>query len=323
MKRTISIMLILGILVQSCTTMRQSVVGEKWYQKSDKPVGGHYDFDIIQTPTVNDGNLIIKLKYYGEFPFGKIEIIEKRKYFTTWDYWKTNFLILPFIIYPFAYDGLDHLEGQERINSAILMSILAVLGVGAIISPVILIPLMILDKDDDEIKKKDGIDPSDNLISRKKVEVNVNEITTRKILYPQGSKFKNIYLENNNITKKYTTDYSGKCNINVIKDFNLKQFYKQNENISFTVYDEKRTRIGSFTLQSQNWTLPYIKIRRPIPIYGESKTGEVELGRAKPGDVFPILYEGEDLLKIQYNHQIGWIPKDAGQKFWAVPDYKQ
>ena len=47
----------------------------------------------------------------------------------------------------------------------------------------------------------------------------------------------------------------------------------------------------------------------------------VKLGEINSGDEYKILNEGNDLIKISFNGEEGYIPKDAGTKFWAVENY--
>ena len=51
----------------------------------------------------------------------------------------------------------------------------------------------------------------------------------------------------------------------------------------------------------------------------------VKIGFANLDEEYPIIFESQstDLIKIRYEDKEGYIPKDSGQLFWAIPDYKK
>ena len=131
----------------------------------------------------------------------------------------------------------------------------------------------------------------------------------------------NLFISYGNINKNYTSDNNGIVSVNLVDDFNLIKFqYPKTIYLTAKALDKKINK--SFHLKTKDWTVPFIKIDNDgIPVETEKNNKLVKLGELKSGEEYKILNEGNDLIKINFNGEEGYIPKDAGTKFWAVENY--
>jgi len=124
----------------------------------------------------------------------------------------------------------------------------------------------------------------------------------------------------NKVSKEFTSNKMGII-VDLTRDFNLVRFDNTkivNVKCNSVYYKIKKT----FTFHSRDWTIPYIQIIRDDTSVETEKDGKlVKLGKLNAGNEYKILHEGNDLIKIEFNGEEGFIPKGAGNKFWAVGDY--
>jgi len=138
---------------------------------------------------------------------------------------------------------------------------------------------------------------------------------------PETAPGVNIMVRAGGIEKNYNSDKDGIISINLVKDLSLVRFDRpQTVYVECTsVYHKIKER---YTLNSKDWTVPHIKIIQDGVAVETEKEGQlVKLGELKSGEEYKILHEGNDLIKIEFNGEEGFIPKDAGDKFWAVDNY--
>jgi hypothetical protein len=137
-----------------------------------------------------------------------------------------------------------------------------------------------------------------------------------------------IYLDNSKIvctignkTKSYTTDYGGQFKLNLKEDFNLKFFSKPN-NITVNVSSRDPSFSQQLTLNSNLWTVPYIKIEAEKGWIFEMPSGtSYKLAEFKQNEIYQITNNNNvDWIEIQAGEKKGWIPSQVGTVFWSVPN---
>jgi len=132
---------------------------------------------------------------------------------------------------------------------------------------------------------------------------------------------KKILVKIDEVEEYYTVDNFGKIEIDLVKDYELNKFEKQTKlNLEIISVGEKIKR--NFELNSKDWTVLHLSINRNGIAVETEKDGElVKLGELKAGEEYQILHEGDELIKINFNGEEGYIEKNSGEKFWAVTDY--
>jgi len=117
----------------------------------------------------------------------------------------------------------------------------------------------------------------------------------------------------------YSTTSKGEFSIDLVKDFQLSSF-KQPEILKLNITSSNPVINQTFELKSTDWTTPLIKIKNhTVDIENLESDKILILGKAKAGEIYKVLSQTEELIKIQYNNTEGYIPVNSGEVFWSVP----
>jgi len=132
---------------------------------------------------------------------------------------------------------------------------------------------------------------------------------------------RNLRITLNSINKEYITNNEGLIKVDLIDDFSLKSFNAP-KLIEILIKPDGIDQNYQIELNSTDWTVPFFRVNtNAVQIENEENGKIIEIGTAVKGEFFLIIHESGDLIKIKYHNQEGYIPKNAGEKFWAIPDY--
>jgi hypothetical protein len=137
----------------------------------------------------------------------------------------------------------------------------------------------------------------------------------------------------NDSIRIFCPDSLGYVFIDLVKDFSLRRFTKPAKILVKSEDKESTIKNGTMldmanilidTIDSNDWTFPSIIINKNrIQVETEENGKLLSVGEAKKGEVYRVLYEGQDLIKIDYKSREGYVPKNSGEIFWATKIYYQ
>jgi len=289
----VSLLLVVFIL-QSCMSTRIAEL-ERLEKIRGTEILSEYTYAVstIKNPNINSPILKIKVQRTPKYKIRSKQIFSEESYF---DYSGTGWLI-----------GLTFAGIGIAMLSAGGSDFMTVGGAGAV--GMGLVGGIVFSSKEDNQGWRTGNYIEGNIVDDKE--------TGRVENYPNT----NLAIESNEKKITYESDHNGEIIINLVKDFGLKRFQKPKTIKLRALAVDKRIN-KEFYLKSKDWTIPFITINRNGIAVETEKGGElVKLGELKTGEEYKILHEGDELIKINFNGEEGYIEKNSGEKFWAVKNY--
>ncbi len=162
----------------------------------------------------------------------------------------------------------------------------------------------------------------------KKIETGVYVDGSKRLNYTKGESSSapkvKVGININSIVRTYQTDQSGFLEVNIAEDFNLNSLKYLYPDQTFKLKCSTVEDGGELDLSItvKDFAVPFINITNDnVDVVTEEQGNLKMLGKAFRNEEYKILFEKDDLIKIQYKDKEGYIPANSGTKFWAVPDY--
>jgi len=130
-----------------------------------------------------------------------------------------------------------------------------------------------------------------------------------------------IKIVGNTIANSYDIPKEGAVIIDIVKDFGIKP-NSDNIPLELQVYNIENSEIGTMLLDLGKWMKKYIKIElQDEEVLSEIDNQLVIIGKANKGDVFKVIHQGNEFLKIDFLGKEGFVNPNSGEVFWAVKNY--
>lgn len=298
-KKTVLIVftIIISYLAQGCYSYEYVETSREYFPDQSKIIKYEYDLRKYKEPNLIKPTFEIELIKYPLFQKSEKITYKTIKHFSSSN---TSWLIAVIGAGLMAIGALVYISDESNQSTG-----LAIAGPGEVIL-ILVAPFYAMSKGDSRTDLGVTKDSVNEVYGTIKSTIFQKEFSPNiKLIAKLDSQEKEFF------------SHLGMYSINMVDDFNLVRFEKIKDlEIKTTINELNVSR--SFFLSPRLWTTEFIKIK-----IDESEMFDENvnvLGKLKLGDEYQILHLGSELDKIKYGNKTGFINKNVGQYFWAVPN---